>query len=444
MTYADRDSLRSMEVEWEDEAGKRQHWSSTEEAARCGWYEAERLLPSSASDISIQFRCHGDLGIIKEVGKVDRHRGCAWVTSDVPEQPQVEVIRIRADGHSGSSPVDAIFELTGSVLDCHVSRAVNVARQGPAEPWEFWEDEQMKPQEEPPLMTIRAADGAALPSAGLKDPRSYMAKSTLRLGAAVRKMVEIHRCTLEALRVLDRGPGGEVPAAEGGAATRGTAPPLKLHRLKQQMATEVWNMAAVAELESKWLKACKDAGQVLTAVRERPRAKTRARAPAAGPPGLDAAAAAVGAAGQDPKAMEAIANDANAHADNPVTMSGFRIHGWCTTKFGQEEARAKIAEVTASILCMQRWLAGLRRLECPICLEDLLLAERVLRCLGNWHHVHEACLREWAAQPGREGAPPACPACGACIVEEAGPLHDSTASGASADPPKVGWGVLGW
>eukprot|EP00440_Ansanella_granifera_P069026 gb/GFBE01074877.1/.p1 GENE.gb/GFBE01074877.1/~~gb/GFBE01074877.1/.p1 ORF type:complete len:609 (+),score=99.32 gb/GFBE01074877.1/:1-1827(+) len=202
MTSADILCARSMEVGWEDGTGIRQTWSSWSDELENGWYEAEKLLPSSATDISVHFKVHG-LGGPWDVCRVDRRRKCEWV-ADGNGRHQSEVIWLRASDAHLNDEVDAIFELAGHFNGCYIRRAWNcVDVSSDRYPWEHWSDALSRPRVQPPCSTLEAADGAAPLAVGLGNPRVYLICTTKRMCAAARELVEIHRQTLRGLRQLD-------------------------------------------------------------------------------------------------------------------------------------------------------------------------------------------------------------------------------------------------
>eukprot|EP00441_Pelagodinium_beii_P009567 CAMPEP_0197693818 /NCGR_PEP_ID=MMETSP1338-20131121/113031_1 /TAXON_ID=43686 ORGANISM="Pelagodinium beii, Strain RCC1491" /NCGR_SAMPLE_ID=MMETSP1338 /ASSEMBLY_ACC=CAM_ASM_000754 /LENGTH=541 /DNA_ID=CAMNT_0043276607 /DNA_START=75 /DNA_END=1697 /DNA_ORIENTATION=+ len=202
MTSADILCVRSMEVKWEDGTGIRQSWSSWGDELQNGWYEAEKLLPSSATDISVHFQVHG-LGGPWDVWKVDRRRKCEWIV-DSSGKNKKEVIWLKT-GDTVDQEVDAIFELAGPFNSCYIARCWNSASAATTarQPWEYWPDRASRPRPEPPCATLEAADGAAPLDVGLGNPRLYLICTTKRVCAAARELVETHRRTLSELRKLD-------------------------------------------------------------------------------------------------------------------------------------------------------------------------------------------------------------------------------------------------
>ena len=74
---------------------------------------AEKILPSSATDISVHFKVRGPVGGSWDVWKVDRRRHCCWVQVDSSRECRPEIIWMRAGSSNIFDPIDAVFELTG-------------------------------------------------------------------------------------------------------------------------------------------------------------------------------------------------------------------------------------------------------------------------------------------------------------------------------------------
>jgi len=173
MQSEDKFCARSMEVEWENGSGQRQSWSSCDDQILNGWYEAEKVLPSSVTDIKVQFKVWAVLTSNSDVCKVDRKCDCAWVTDSSTGQRMPEVLWLRAGQSNLTEPIDVVFQLSGASPVCHVARAWNAARVDAPEDWEHWE-RKSRPRMEFRLTTLKAADDAAPPNAGTGDPISYL------------------------------------------------------------------------------------------------------------------------------------------------------------------------------------------------------------------------------------------------------------------------------
>lgn len=164
MSSADKLCARAMIVEWEDGSEARQRWCSSDDLQN-GWYETEKLLPPTATNISLQFKVKG-LKNGWPIHAVDRHNGCAWVMlSKKRYSPEIICFRVGA-GHF-AEPIDALFQMKGSVQACHVRRAWNTARPEEVEPqeWECWDDQNTRPPYEGSPATLLAANAAAPPQA---------------------------------------------------------------------------------------------------------------------------------------------------------------------------------------------------------------------------------------------------------------------------------------
>merc|ERR1719199_1420698 len=100
-----------MEVTWTNAAGAVEHWSSWTDPF-CGWFEAEKVLSSSVTNILVQFKVQTVWGT-PDVCAVSRPESCRWVADAATGSSFAEVFRLR-DSDSGShAPVDAHFELAG-------------------------------------------------------------------------------------------------------------------------------------------------------------------------------------------------------------------------------------------------------------------------------------------------------------------------------------------
>eukprot|EP00927_Polykrikos_kofoidii_P047543 TRINITY_DN41759_c0_g1_i1.p1 TRINITY_DN41759_c0_g1~~TRINITY_DN41759_c0_g1_i1.p1 ORF type:complete len:1283 (+),score=164.96 TRINITY_DN41759_c0_g1_i1:113-3961(+) len=221
----DKLSQISMHIEWTDEYGQRQKWSSWEDTL-CGCYGATKLLPANTTDICVSFCCQPGG---KAVNKVDRHRRSAWVRGEI------ELIRLRSNGRFSEQPgIDAWFEIRGPMLRCYVCRAWN-ARQGVEhEAWEAWSPDFFASGRRVPLSaptTLQLADEAAprpRPSAAvatadaacrvtacgscggdagsdeLLASAKELSAATVRLRIAAEALLVVRRRTLVELKELDK------------------------------------------------------------------------------------------------------------------------------------------------------------------------------------------------------------------------------------------------
>eukprot|EP00929_Paragymnodinium_shiwhaense_P082721 TRINITY_DN43734_c0_g2_i1.p1 TRINITY_DN43734_c0_g2~~TRINITY_DN43734_c0_g2_i1.p1 ORF type:complete len:621 (+),score=143.63 TRINITY_DN43734_c0_g2_i1:74-1936(+) len=312
MQSSDMLCRRSMEVSWKTKAGgERQRWSwSSADDPLCSFFEAEKLLPSSAFDIRVAFQVRTVVATW-DVGKVDRRADCRWCPpSDEAASSKsvsLEVITFREHDSSQEDPVDAMFELRGPSTHCYVWRAWNSGRSlqtGP-ELWEHWEDIESRPELEQRPAVLVKADEIARPAEGSEDPMEYCSYATRRLAAAVRTLIDIRRSTLKALEQVDAsltgqwmavnsantvsaalGVAGVLPllatgvmsaplllgsALVGGSAVAGDvlADHLQLRELRKQLGADAWNTFATAELEEEWLRARSRAAEACTAAADR-------------------------------------------------------------------------------------------------------------------------------------------------------------------------------
>lgn len=368
---------------------------------------------------------------------------------------------MRAGSSNIFDPIDAVFELTGPMGGCYISRAWNAARTGPPEEWEFWEDESSRPWTEPRLATLKAADAACSPSIGLGDPMTYLVGTMMRLSAAATKLSELRRETIRLLQELDQRftvqwltasststvtaglavasagvmfacpPAGMAlgmaTASSSGvaAAANYSADELLLVEFRRLMANDVWHSFAVSELQKDWLCAC-DAihqtagsdvkGEMLNSSGSNPATARVVQSAIDG--SLTSGSLAVSAGGSVTRLTQAAAG-----ADKAVVMSeifglfgalvatGVACRSWCTTNVSQKEVRLKKAEMIASVLYTQRWLSELSLLECPLCLKGIEHEDMVQRCSGSWHYMHSGCVEWWAEQCSVQFPQPRCPEC---------------------------------
>lgn len=466
MRSADKLWARSMEVEWKNGDGDQQRWSSWDDQVQNGWYEAEIVLPSSAIDIKVAFTAHG----IKDnaVKKVDRKNGCKWIKDKVTKKCPREEFFLRSSPKTAVDPVDVTFKLKGAAAACYVQKAWNAARNRAPDEWEHWEGKSPRPQAQPRLATLMAADKAAPPECDSDDPLQLVASRQARLNAAASVLVEIRRETINGLRKLDgsitkqwlgvnSANTATAGLAVGSAAAMFVAPPLgiglglaaaatggmttaadvsedscMLKSFRNQLSLDRWNAHAVAELENDWLVAREKAEEALAEEGDSGigNGSTElcfkgARFVQMGSSVTNVVSQLADGAVATRGAVAAGAATARvAGVFGAVAAVGVAAHGWSTTKFSQKAVRAKLAELTSSLLSMQRWLAGLERLECPICLEALSLVGQTRRCCHSYHYFHAECLQNWCQTcEGRDWAV-TCPECRGQVSADEQSLDD--------------------
>mmetsp|Transcript_34650 Transcript_34650/g.79329 ORF Transcript_34650/g.79329 Transcript_34650/m.79329 type:complete len:562 (-) Transcript_34650:29-1714(-) len=441
------DSLcaRSMEVSWDTGSGARQEWSSWDDQFSSS-YATEKFLPACASNIRVEFRTRARVvgGESITVYGVDRQKGCQWRKCEAGRYVP-EVILFRTAAEDWSEAIDAVFELTGPLFHCYVWRAWN-ASTGPDTPpraWECWQDQASLPTATPLPVAIEAADRAAPPNRHLAmAPQDRLEACAQRLVAAARALLDVRHQTLTDLECLDKRLGfhwfainstntlsvglgaasvaaffvsppagialgvGSMATGTAAQATDFVSDEAYLQGVRAQLSKDAWNAFAVAELEVEWLKAYNVAGEV--------------------PFDIDAATAShnlerVGMVGCRAVGATATAANAVVHTALPATAkalgfagvfvsAGIAIHGWATDKALRVALRKKRSDLATSMLTLQRWLASMRLLECPLCTEKLHITHLSVQCRSAWHCIHSSCMRKWVAEQ-IQGTPQACPIC---------------------------------
>jgi len=471
MASSDILCTRSMEVAWDDGTGIRHTWSSWNDEL-AGWYEAEKLLPSSATDICVHFKVRG-LGGPWDVCRVNRRRGCAWV--EVNGSYEVEEVWMRTNPDDLSYGIDAVFELKGPLQGCHMWRAWNAMRQGSHEEWEHWRGQGSRPTSESRPATLAAADGAAPFGVGLGNPTINCVCATKRMCAAARELLNIHRMTLTGLMELDKqfthqwvgvnmgntasaglgvasavllfaappvGVGlGIGSAMAGGLAFAGDsiANHVNLTDLKAQLSKDAWNAFVVSELLREWMQA----RQALSTSSSGTGAFSRAHSvnsvgssycsreldlglEDAVDGTLTVSAVAEGAGAVGVRVADQLGKSAAAASQvlgiaGALISTGFAIRGWSTTKASQSMVRKKIADLKLRVHQIQHLLASVDRLECPICSDNLILADTVRHCTNHLHCFHAKCVQPWL----QRGEPGSCPLCQGPLDASSGMLVDT-------------------
>mmetsp|Transcript_90853 Transcript_90853/g.293326 ORF Transcript_90853/g.293326 Transcript_90853/m.293326 type:complete len:1207 (-) Transcript_90853:112-3732(-) len=438
MSSADKLCARAMIVEWEDGSEARQRWCSSEDPLQNGWYETEKLLPPTATNISLQFKVKG-LKNGWPIHAVDRHNGCAWVMlSKDRYSPEIICFRVGA-GHF-ADPIDALFEMKGSVKACHVRRAWNTARPEEVEPqeWECWDDQKTRPPYEGSPATLLAANAAATPQDCL-DAEVYFEAVTRRLVAATKELLTVHRETLRALRGLDTsctgnwlitnvsstvgaglmiaavpatillpplGLGLAIAGSIAGSATMGgdaLQERWSLARLRGQLSRDGWESNVASDLLREWLQASKQVQDHTLSSDQKKQGATYSQR-AVGMAKSAAVVLRIHSSQLQVKALAASLITDEAAAALPLlgplgvilsaTLStGLAIHGWSSQKFSQREVRAKIQEMKDRLVFFQFLLSRLGELKCHVC-EDLITPTcAAKRCTDFQHYCHEKCFR---------------------------------------------------
>jgi len=364
-----------------------------------------------------------------------------------------------------------------------VSSAVNIARQGSPKCWECWENDETRPPQEERAPTLDAADGAA-PLLGMGIPHMYYKCTAKRMCAALHALLEIHRATVTGLRELDTRFTGQwvgVNSANTAAAGMGiaaavllfTVPPVGVglgigsaiaggvgcagdfaadyahfKGLRRQLAKDAWNAFIVSELTSEWMEAqqalgaSNSAAGMLHSNRQRagPRSATAEVEELVGAP-VDAAMAGASVsqstAATATRMVERVANVGTGASvagqvfgiAGALVSTGIAIRGWSSTKSGQRVVRDQISSIGLRMLQIQHLLAGVDRLECPICSDDITHMDDVRHCKHAYHCFHARCCPELPFQTGTDAsqAPKKqrCPCCSSSMRPGVEALIDS-------------------
>jgi hypothetical protein len=478
LTSYDQLTPCSMEVEWENGSGERQRWSSHWHPL-CSFFEAEKVLPSSVTDVSVSFKVQAVVKsyFIPKVSMDEEHRlFCDDSGESVPE-----TFWFWTTDHNAvndSIAIDITFEIKGSPSECRMNRVWNAARGSlPIRAYEFWPDIESRPLPRPHLQVLQDTDCAATPADCHSDPVSLCDIASRRLVAAAKAVQQERRQTLSELHRVDEhltrqwvavnstntaGAGlavasaaalfinplvglglGVASAATNGVATAGDylADQAILSDVRWCLNKDDMNIFAVADLQQEWLRAHDHAGLVLSIGKNRKvvsleevgfYGRTGARvglavastvanaAETASSLAVSSTAASSAAAGARvaPLASKALG------VAGAVVSTGLAVHGWVTTKSLQTLARQRLTEISQSMLGTQRWLAAISELECVICLSSIELQDEAQCCEHSWHYSHRKCLQQWEAECTAHGRMTSCPLCCGPLSSRRGRLED--------------------
>mmetsp|Transcript_9195 Transcript_9195/g.20488 ORF Transcript_9195/g.20488 Transcript_9195/m.20488 type:complete len:604 (-) Transcript_9195:58-1869(-) len=483
MVSADHLAHRSMQLEWDNGSGERQKWSSYLDPLS-GWWEAEKVLPASATNVCVRFNVHiltKSYSISKNY-RNPRSRPPGKQAEDAElEEEQEEVWFLGGQGQD-SGAVDAVFELAGLPSECKVCRAWNTARGEIAIPeeWEHWPEESSRPRAKPPLAVLEAADSACSPAQTFRRdaerPLQHCADTTRRLIAAVKVLQDVRRQVCSQLRSMDDKMTGQWAAvnstntlsaglAVAGAAALFVAPPVGiglgigsavsggaasagdaaadsflLAELRKIIIVSDMSSLAVAELQREWLQARDRASEALRSgcqtcegfnLKELGLYTTQGMQV-----GVAIAHTAVNIADQVVLGGAAAAETASIGVRampvaakalgvvGAVISTGVAVHGWVSTKSLQETCRGRMTDMKSAMLGTQRWLAAMSELECSICLGGIDLKEEARCCLQSWHYAHAKCLADWERECQANHRPATCPTCCGRLCSRAGVLEE--------------------
>lgn len=453
---------RSMQVVWESENGQREEWSSFQSPV-CGWFEAEKVLPASVSNVRVSFKAY-NLARSFDVNAVDRHDRCCGLI-DQSGADIIEVFQFNGE------PVDVTFELRGIAELCYVSRAWN-AESLSAAPWEYWEHLPSRPAPRPSLVVLQVADAAAAPRDLFQDPLDHYDKATKRLVAAAKALQNVRRYTLAKLRRLDKHLTGQWMAVNSGttvgaglaiasAAALFVSPPVgvglgissvaasgaagaadvaadhhSLEGLRHSLCDDDASAFAVADLQCEWVQAKEDAYAQLVATGSATKTslelgRHRVHTVQAGL--VMANTAVVIAEMVEGSTAGVIAAESLAPlmpaaralgVVGAVLSTGVAVHGWATTKTLQTCVRRRIADIGRSICGVQRWIAAMDEMECCICLLPISSQDEVQSCEDSWHYSHAQCLTQWADECRMQHREVTCPLCTGALAPRTGLLQD--------------------
>jgi len=411
-------SRRSMEVEWESAVGKRQGWSSWDDPM-CGFFDAEVLLPSDVTKITVRFKVRTIFRAF-DVYKIDRgnnnsgffkpKRGGDYIADVFNFRHASTSDTFLSNGCATGLPgVDATFVLAGAVGFTHICWAWNAGRDGPAEPWEFWEDEDTRPSKQL-LAALKAADKASKSCTPGENLESDCAKAYRRFVAAVKALQQVRRETISKMNLTDQqltgqwvavnsvntisaglgiasvvasllapamGIGLGISSAVAGiGATVGDiiADKTKLWELRQQMSLYAWNTAAVSELYEVWMRESRRLYEVGRPVVMEHFSLDCIGLMSAQGVRVAAGVATVGARGS-------VVAGRVLGAAGAFVSTGIALHGWATAKTLQRAVRQRHDQLAASTLFTEHWLANMNEPECPVFLLD------------------NSCRRDWRQAP---------------------------------------------
>jgi hypothetical protein len=343
--------------------------------------------------------------------------------------------------------IDVTFELAGPATGCYLVRAWNAANMGIPRSWEVWDDKRSRPFFQECSVTLEAADGAAPLSVALGNPSLYFKCTTKRMCAALRALLEVHRETLQVLAELDRQFTGQWVGTNVGNTTSASlgiasavmlfvVPPVgiglgvgsaitagitftgdaladRAHHstFRRQLSKDAWNAFVVAGLLKEWVQAQQtlgSSGKQSNFSVSAPSTSCGSKLEQAIDGGLAAGSVVSGAASRVATGVAGACQVLG--IAGALIQTGVAIRGWTSTTSGQQIVRGKIQELSCRILQIQHLLATVDRLECPICSENITLADDVCHCKNRLHCYHARCMRRFRKRE--------CPDCGGELIPE--------------------------
>eukprot|EP00931_Biecheleriopsis_adriatica_P064391 TRINITY_DN3917_c0_g1_i1.p1 TRINITY_DN3917_c0_g1~~TRINITY_DN3917_c0_g1_i1.p1 ORF type:complete len:686 (-),score=139.10 TRINITY_DN3917_c0_g1_i1:204-2024(-) len=412
---------RAMLLEWTDGAGTKHMWRSCDDTVQCGWYETEKLLPPTTTNISVRFQVRGF------------HREVQFAGSTGSK----EELLFRVEHSDSCAPIDAVFELQGPIHKCCVNRAWNAARCGEPEDWEHWPEDGSRPAREEAPVCLKVAN-MAVPPQRFFDPQAFLDACTERLLIAMKVLLGVHQKTLRALHGLNNACTGQwylsnlgstvsaglmiaaVPAtfvlppvgvglAAAGSVAGGVTvggdmlrDRWSLAELHKQVSADSWNAFVVSELFRDWLRASAVLQQLHASdgsscrrsegiVHEGMFDLSTSGDQLSPEDTLKVAGVAAVAVGDDVLTVALPVLGPLGFVLGAVLTTGMAMHGWTSQRLSQTEVQGKIAELKNKVLLLNFLLARMGKLTCPICEEALSEDEPARRCNEQEHVFHARC-----------------------------------------------------
>jgi len=216
--HAESDQV-AMEVKWcEDGSKVQQRWCSDEDNFCTPW-DSTKLLPSSATNISVQFYTKKvetveeeekteKIYVLKANAKNHSESASESATSTEPEVIELRMSPKKAESTRGiNNSIDAMFTIAGSGSECHLKSAWNAA--GEPRSWEVCDEDGGRPEPSEPLPVLVAADETPAPPPELGNNKSAYVLVTNRFVAALRALQQVRKDGMAELEDLDAGLTGQ-------------------------------------------------------------------------------------------------------------------------------------------------------------------------------------------------------------------------------------------
>lgn len=281
----------AMQVEWCEQSDEKQRWSSDEDNFCTPW-EATKLLPSCATNISIHFHTKRKQGEDDKEGEDnDEVRvPVTWAnrSDGATGKERFDSIELRMNPtrfQKVDRGIDAVFRVSGYGPDCFLKSAWN---KGEPRSWELRDEESSRPEPADTLPVLAAADSTPFPPPELGNKVSAYVYATNRFVTGLRALQQVRRDGIQELSEIDEGftlqwwgvnVGNSASFAcdTVSAITVIPCPPVSIltgfcsavitvsgwtfdtlgeasknRRLRRLLYWMLWNCLAVQELEKKW------------------------------------------------------------------------------------------------------------------------------------------------------------------------------------------------